>query len=264
MTPIRLGAVGYLNARPLVRGLDAQADRFALRFDVPSRCASLLHEGRIDLGVIPSIEYLQRSDYRIVPGVAIASRGTAASVALFSTRPVNAIRSIAIDSSSRTSVMLLRILCAQSFDIEPKLVTLPPDLEAMVKRCDAALLIGDPALFADHDGLGLDKIDLGEEWLALTGLPFVYAVWAGRAGAIDAGGVAAMQAARDAGVAASDDVARQYYPDDDEKAAVGARYLRENMKYQLGEDELAGLRRFYGAAADLRFVPSAGKLQFFP
>ena len=111
MNPLRVGAVGYLNARPLVYGLERDA-RFAVRFDAPSRCAELLHTGEVDLGLIPSIEYLHGPDYAIVPGVAIASHGPVASVALFTKGRVSAIQSIAADSGSRTSVALLRVLCA--------------------------------------------------------------------------------------------------------------------------------------------------------
>src|SRR6266849_6341664 len=117
--PIRLGAVSYLNTGPLVYGLDEQPERFQVRFDVPSRCAALLHDNRVDLGLIPSIEFLHRPDYRIVPGVAIASDGPVASVALFSRKPVSEIESIAIDSGSRTAVALLKVLCARWFEIAP-------------------------------------------------------------------------------------------------------------------------------------------------
>ncbi len=260
---IRLGAVGYLNARPLVHGLDHKPDRFTLRFDPPSKCATLLHEGAIDLGLIPSIEYLHRPDYRIVPDVAIASLGPVASVALFTTRPTTAIRSIAVDSSSRTSVALLRVLCAQWFDIEPKFVTLPPDLSAMLKRCDASMMIGDAALFTDHETAGLDKIDLGEEWTAMTGLPFVWAFWAGRASAIDGAAVAELQAARDAGVAAADQIADEYCKDDSEKAQKGRQYLHENVVFTLDEQARGGLRKFLDAASDLRIVPNGGTLKFY-
>ena len=126
MTRVRLGAVGYLNARPLVFGLE-RSPRFDLRFDVPSKCAELLHERRIDVGLIPSIEYLRHpagaapdgaAAYRIVPDLAIASRGPVASVALFTTRPMPDVRSIAMDTSSRTSVALVRVLCARHFRID--------------------------------------------------------------------------------------------------------------------------------------------------
>jgi len=151
MKRVRLGAVGYLNARPLVFGVERSA-RFDLRFDVPSRCAELLHEQRIDLGLIPSIEYLRHPAaaespdgspaYRIVPDLAIASRGPVASVALFTTRPMPEVRSISMDTSSRTSVALTRVLCARHFRIDPAIESQGPDLGAMLDRCDAALVIG--------------------------------------------------------------------------------------------------------------------------
>lgn len=249
--PIHLGAVSYLNTRPLVYGLERQTDRFTLRFDVPARCADLLHARQVDLGLIPSIEYLQPSEYRIVPGISIASDGPIASVAIFSTVPVQEIRSITLDTSSRTSVALLRVLCARWFEIAPTLVGMAPDLTRMLQDCDAALVIGDNALFTDHVGLGLDKIDLGEEWLGMTGLPFVYAFWAGRPGALGVDDIAALQEARDRGVAAIATIGQLSFPDSPEKAARAAEYLRENVKYALGEREVAGLRRFFELAAEV-------------
>src|SRR5437762_12270065 len=151
MKPVRLGAVGYLNARPLVFGLD-RSPRFEVRFDVPSECARLLHAGEIDLGLIPSIEYLRGDSYRIVPDLAIASRGPVASVALFTKRPMSDVRSIVMDTSSRTSVALARVLCARLFKIEPVFEAHEPDLAAMLARGDAALLIGDNALLWNFGG----------------------------------------------------------------------------------------------------------------
>jgi chorismate dehydratase len=260
---IRLGAISHLEARPLVYGLDQRQDRFSIRFDVPSKCAALLHEKAIDVGLIPSIEYLHSPNYRIVPGVAIASHGAMASVALFSPLPTAAIRSIAIDSGARTASALLRILCAQAFDIEPKLLTLPPDLPSMLKRCDAALLVGDAALFTDHDALGLEKVDLGEQWTELTGLPFVHAVWTGRLGALSPDDVTALSEARDAGQAHADDVLRACFGDDDDKARRGAAFLRENVSYALGEPEMVGLRKFLDLAAEVRIAANAVQLQFY-
>ena len=200
MTTIRASAVEYLNARPLVEGLDQRTDLFSFRFDVPAKCASLLHDKSVDLGLIPSIEYLHHAEYCVVPDIAVVSNGPVASVALFASRPVTALRSIAVDASSRTAVALLRILCAEWFDIEPTFVTLRPDLPAMLKRCDAALLIGDVALYQEHETNGLDKVDLGEEWTAMTNLPFAWSFWVGRVGAVDAAHIEALRAARDAGV----------------------------------------------------------------
>src|SRR5204862_8181393 len=145
--PVRLGAVSYLNTRPLVYGLERDA-AFDVRFDVPARCADLLHEGAIDVGLIPSIEYLN-GDYRIVPDLAIASRGAVASVAIYTTRPIRDVRSIALDTSSRSSVALAKVLCARVFRIQPALERHHPELGEMLAQADAALLIGDNALVTD-------------------------------------------------------------------------------------------------------------------
>ena len=262
---VRLGAVGYLNARPLVYGLDRSL-RFLLRFDVPSTCASLLHDGAIDIGLIPSIEYLRGGPYAIVPDLAIASRGPVASVLLFTSRPINDVRSIAMDVSSRTSVALVRVLCARLYKISPKVEPAGPDLSQMLGRCDAALIIGDNALFqppnVEHK-LPIQTIDLGTAWTDLTGLPFVYALWAGRPGILEPRDVEALQRARDAGVAVSDDVACNYLRDTPERQAVGMRYLRENIRYHLGAEEQAGLELFHRYAAEIDVAPPSDGLRFF-
>ncbi len=201
MARVRLGAVGYLNARPLVYGLET-SPQFDLRFDVPSKCAELLHEGAIDLGLIPSIEYnhpITRTEYAIVPDLAIASSGPVASVAIYSRRPIPDVRSIALDTSSRTSVALVRVLCKREFKISPRLEHRGPDLDEMLAACDAALIIGDNALMRDGDG-SIEKIDLGEVWMRTTGLPFVYAFWAGRHGCLSPRDVEVLQGARDRGL----------------------------------------------------------------
>jgi len=259
--PIRLGAVSYLNTRPLVYGLDSHADLFSVRFDVPAQCAALLHANEVDLGLIPSIEYA--GDYRIVPEISIASDGPVASVAIFSKVPTEHIRSIALDTSSRTSQALLRVLCARWFEIEPRLISMSPDLPHMLGECDAALVIGDNALFTEHEALGVEKIDLGEEWIGMTGLPFVYAFWAGRQGVVGPEHVAALQHARDNGLGATAAIAQESYPGSAQKAARAVRYLREDVKYALGEREQQGLRRFYDLAAEVGILPEAPALRFY-
>ncbi len=268
MTPVRLGAVDYLNVRPLVAGLD-QEPMFALRFDPPSLCARLLHDGDIDLGMIPTIAYQHREGYRVVPGAAIASEGPVASVALFTKVPLEKITRVAADTSSNTSVALLRVLSAERFGIGPELVPAAPDLKAMTEQAEAALLIGDPALFTDHAALGLEKIDLGTEWTAMTGLPFVWAFWAGREGAVDAAGVARLQQARREGEARSDGLAADYAEAYSRRSGIpadpqlAARYLRENIKYDLGEREVAAVERFHASALALGVVTRAEPIRFF-
>jgi chorismate dehydratase len=262
MTAVRLGAVSYLNTRPLVEGLDARSDLFTIRFDVPAQCAALLHEGRIDVGLIPAVEYL-RGDYRIVPDLAIGSDGAIASVALFSRVPVDRIATLALDISSRTSVVLTRILCAKRWHIAPKLTPGEPDLRAMLQRADAALMIGDPALEVDTAKANVTKTDLGTEWRALTGLPFVYAVWSGREGVLEPEHIAELQAARDRGVQAIPAIARDVGGGNDQRRDRALRYLRDNLKYGLGEREIAGLRAFHELAAELGLVPGLRPLRFY-
>jgi chorismate dehydratase len=265
MNIVRLGAVGYLNARPLVYGLD-RSPAFQLRFDVPSRCAALLHQGAIDVGLIPSIEYLRGAEYRIVPDLAIVSRGPVASVALYTTKSIGDVRSIAVDASSRTSVALVAVLCSRAFRIAPAIHVAPPDLPAMLTAADAALIIGDNALFQPAFSgrpSAVEKIDLGEAWTNMTGLPFVYALWAGRSEALTEGHVRLLQEARGVGIARPEEIAKAYCPDSPEREAIAARYLRDNIKYHLGPDEKAGLDLFFRYAVEARVVRSAGELRLY-
>jgi chorismate dehydratase len=262
MNVARLGAVDYLNARPLVYGLELRSDLFSLRFDVPSKCAALLHEGSIDVGMIPSIEYLRgTAPYLIVPDMGIVSEGPVASVALFSRAPIARARTIALDTSSRTSSGLVRVLCREAFGVDPEFHPMAPSIAGMLERCDAALLIGDPALYLDAAAAGLTKIDLGEAWTALTGLPFVWAFWAGRAGAVGSRHVAALKAARDEGVAASDQIADAYCGP--ARAALGRSYLRDNIRYTLDHRAIAGLRRYYELAEQHEVVDAARAPAFY-
>lgn len=272
MTRVRLGAVGYLNARPLVYALDREP-RFDLRYDIPSECARLLHAHEIDVGLIPSIEYLRGPQpYVFVPGPAVTSRGPVASVAIYTRVEPADIRTIAMDTSSRTSVALSTVLLKRVFGASPEAEPMAPDLDAMLARADAALIIGDNALFlnpqspqtaAGNPRSAIQKLDLGELWTAETGLPFVYAVWAGWAGAMRADDVRALQRARDAGVADVDGVARAYYPEDAGRQAVARAYLRDNIRYYLGRDELEGLQTFYRYAAELGLASFDGTLRFY-
>lgn len=276
MARVRIGAVEYLNARPLVFRLDADP-RFDVRFDWPSTCAALLHEGAIDLGIIPSIEYLRgpavasvEQAYRIVPDCSVASRGPVASVAIFTTKPMADVRSIALDTSSRTSVALTRVLSARVFHIQPEFHPLGPDLPAMLADHDAALLIGDRALLAQtgpmragHRDVFVEKIDLGEAWLQATGLPFVFALWVGRGGALRPEHVARLQQARDEGRAHLDVVSAEFFHDQPELIALGTDYLRDNIKHHLGADEQAGLALFYRYAAETGVVPATQPLRFY-
>lgn len=261
--PVRIGAVGYLNARPLTWTLDRSPQRWQVRYDLPAVCARLLYDGEVDLGLVPSIEYLRSEAYRFVPGVGIGSRGPVASVALFTRRPVQEIRHIALDTSSRTSVTLIRVLCHQRFRIAPEFVPHGPDLPAMVRDYDAGLLIGDPALEADPTALGVTKIDLGAEWTAMTGLPFIYAAWTGRADALGSDEVRHLQEAQADGMRSYPEIAVEYGKGDAAATQQALVYLRDNMRYGLGPDEEKGLQLFLDYAADLGLAPRKRRLEFF-
>lgn len=262
MTALRLGAVSYLNTKPLVYGLDAYPDQFDVRFDVPAKCAELLHENKVDLGLIPAIEYL-RGDYAIVPGVSIASFGDVATVAVFTRKPIDQVESIAVDLSSRTSVALTGVLCARRWGIMPKFTPAEPDLDKMLQKADAALVIGDPAFEIDPAEHDVTKIDLGGEWKALTGLPFVYAMWVGRPGVASPYHCRLLREARERGEANLETIAREAGGGDARLEQRALTYLRDNLRYGLGEAEQAGLRRFHELAADIAVVPELKPLMFF-
>jgi predicted solute-binding protein len=254
--------VGYLNARPLTWALDRAPDQWRVRYDLPAVCARLLYDDEVDLGLVPSIEYLRSDDYRFVPGVGIGSRGPVASVALYTRRPIEDIRHIALDTSSRTSVTLIRVLCQRRYRITPEFVPHGPDLAAMVRDYDAGLLIGDPALEADAAAYGVTKIDLGEEWTEMTGLPFVYAAWTGRSGAIGGQEVRLLQEAQAEGVASYPAIAAEYANNHRAAPDRALSYLRDNMRYGLGADEQKGLQLFLDYAADLGLARRR-QLEFF-
>lgn len=256
MRPVRLGVVSYLNAAPTVHGLVGDP-RFQIVRGVPSRIAALLHAGEVDLGLIPSIEYAE-GDYAIVPGVAIASRGPVRSVMLLFRGRLESVRRVAVDSSSRTSAALVRVLLRDRLGRDPEYAPMPPDVPIMLNAADAALVIGDPALYYDGD---VARLDLGAEWTERTGHPFVYAFWAGRPGVVTAGDVARLQSALAAGLGALRQIATSYngHP---ERATLNEGYLRGNISFALGEAELAGLREFYVRAHARGLIERIPELRF--
>ncbi len=259
----RIAAVSFLNARPLTARLPRDDGRVELLHDLPSRLPELLHAGRADAAIIPVVEYFRGAGAAVVPGVAIAADGPAASVKLFSRVPPTEIRHVAVDRGSRTSVALLRILFAELYDVQPDFKVFTPDPARLLDDVDAALVIGDRCFSAEArlcggGGDGVHVVDLAEVWREMTGLPFVFAVWAlGRPFAADATParrselVDLLVRARDEGLRRLDDLARQAAaegmagPGGEISAAAIAAYLRDHLRYVLGERELAGLRRFH-------------------
>lgn len=253
--PLRLGAVSYLNSEPLVYGLEGDA-RMALERDVPARVAQRLHAGAIDLGLVPSIEYAA-GEYAIVPGIAIACRGEVRSVCLFHRGELGQPRRVALDTSSRTSVALTKVLLRERLGYDPEYVPMAPDVEAMLAAADAALVIGDKALACDAP-----RLDLGAAWLDHTGLPFVFAFWAGRPGGLGRDDVRRLHRARREGLAHVGDIAAAYGSPDPAQAALQQEYLTRHIVYDLGADELLGLREFYRRAHALGLIPSLPEARF--
>lgn len=248
----KLAVVGYLNARPLVAGL---AERFELEETVPAECWERLRSGAVDLGLIPSIGLGDDPELVAVPGIAIAAEGPVGSVILAAKGPLSALRSVAIDRSSRTSAALLKILFARLYEITPRFVAAAPDWQAMLAEHDAALLIGDPALALAEDEDLLERlrvtlVDLSAEWTRWIGLPFVFAVWAGRADRVTPEIVSELTRAHDRGLTQLESIARAaaQTPAHEEK---NLRYLRNAIRYRMGPREAAGLRRYLELAGEL-------------
>src|SRR5438105_4504128 len=208
---IRVGAVNYLNTKPLIHELEDLAPGIELMLDVPSRLADMLAEDQLDVALIPVIEYFRAGRYTIIPGISIASRGPVLSVTLFSRVPWADIRRLALDEGSRTSAALAQILLRLRHGVHPEVVPLPLDCDAEDADADAVLLIGDRAMRACLPGFA-HAYDLGQEWYDWTGLPFVYAVWAVRPGA-DLGRVAwALTESKRRGLARAGLIAHQEAP----------------------------------------------------
>ncbi|MEX2118119.1 MAG: menaquinone biosynthesis protein [Pirellulales bacterium] len=256
---IRVGAVNYLNTRPLVHGLTELAPRIKLVLDLPSRLADSLAAGSLDVALIPSIEYFQNPGYRIVSDACIACRGPVLSVKLFSRVAPQRIRTLALDEGSRTSAALARILLSERFGLEPRLEALPIGSSLSETRADAVLLIGDRAIHAPG-GPFAEVWDLGDEWCRWAELPFVFAMWTARPGVELEGLDEALTRARDQGLEQLAQIARA------EAAPLGLSqpqclsYLRDNLHFYLGPRELRGLELFYRLASRMNLAPAGVEL----
>jgi chorismate dehydratase len=219
---------------------------------LPSLCADALRSGTAQASIIPSIEYQRIPDLRIVPGLCIASAGPVRSVVLVSRRPIPEIRTVALDTSSRTSACLVQILLRKHFGIQPRFVPHAPNIATMLRDFDAALLIGDPALATDFPGC--DVYDLAELWKAMTGLPFVFAFWAVRAEAATAQVVKAFQDSAEYAFQHLDELVSEESTKTGLPAGLVRTYLTQNIDFALEEKTLAGLRLFYSLAKELGLI----------
>jgi len=262
----KMGAVSFLNTKPLIYGIEKNRfpHNFELTKEIPSSLAVQLNAGKLDVGLIPSIAYAKNSpSLRIVPECGIIAHDQVNSIRLYFNKDLKDIRTVAIDISSMTSVVLTKIILAERFEMKPEFVAARPDLEKMLASADAALIIGDSALFKTGS-VAKNYLDLAEEWKDMTSLPFVFAVWAGRPESIDMDDIQAIISSKTLGQDNIDEVCREAAVEYRVDFSVVKSYLTENVQFDLGDQEIAGMRHFFELAyyhGALEYLPL---LNFYP
>jgi chorismate dehydratase len=287
---LRISIVEFLNTAPLVWGFTdgPLAGKYDLSFTVPSQCAEALRRGDVDVAIIPSIEYQRIDGLVALPEMAVAADEEVRSLLLVAKKPVEMAKRIALDTSSRATVALVRLLAKRQWQITPEFVDAAPDPAAMLERADAALVIGDPALRIslkmealsaktpsadkccadDPDEMpvpGIDALfiyDVAHQWREMTGKPSVLAMWAGRRDAITPEVVADFLASKEYGLAHLRDIAEGAAIKLDLPVCPLERYLKHNIQYDLDERHLDGLRYYYELAAEDRLIPRARPIEF--
>jgi len=259
---LRVGIVHYVNSRPLARGLmgGGAGPQLLCELLPPAAIADRLAAGTLDVGLVPSIELARIPDLAVVPGLAIAATHEVRSVLLVSQVPVREIGSVALDENSRTSAALVRILLAERYGLAPRFAPARADLDAMLASADAALLIGDPALTVPRDRHVV--LDLAGEWLELTGLPFVFAVWAARAAVARRVPVERFEASLATGLAELDAIVAETAAESGLAPAVLHDYYTRNLSYRMDAAAQAGLAEFLARARAGGLAPAGPSLRF--
>lgn len=257
---LRFGFHDFLNAQPILLPLKKYADEagFEMVIDVPSSLAQKLESGQLDLAMIPSIEYLRKeNEYRALPGLSIASRGPVGTVLLAARAPLDKIKTLAVDERSRTSVVLLRLLFGKVFAQDIEFIPSSPDPVKMLKDHDAALIIGDQALALSNPGTGLTLYDLSQEWFERTGKTFVHAVVAMPAETeIPEKSLALIQKSKVEGLANIYEIAKRHAEKSGVDVEVCKDYLENKIRYDLGEEEMAGLNHFRDLCLEGGYFPA--------
>jgi chorismate dehydratase len=277
--PLRISAISFLNTAPLMWDFDHGQPpdaklptrfpgNFEVSYTIPSLCADALHSGAADIGIIPAISYATMPGLVILPDAVIAAKSEVRSILLISRKPMEQVRSIASDTSSRTSVVLTEILCRKVWGGRRVMCPMPPAVNPMLAACDAALLIGDSALRIDPTRNY--TYDLAAEWRKLTGLPFVFAFWALRMAALaemsrDPDPATVLSRSRDNGIEPRNiaTIARLWSPHLHLSEAAITDYLSHHIHYTLDSENRAGLELFYRYAAELGLIPEAPSLRFY-
>ncbi len=293
MRRLKISAISYLNTAPLMwdfehgrpaaEGDTLSAEHFEISYTIPSRCAEALRVGSADIGIIPAVTYATIPDLVILPDATIAAKGPVRSILLVSKTPLEQITTIAADTSSRSSVALADVLFRKFLGGARQFTPMAPDLDAMLRRCDAALLIGDPALRVNSAGISpasasrpqtspspvYHLFDLAELWQQHTGKPFVFAFWAVRMAALadarpDLDLAAVFRHSRDHGLKPDniDRIARAWASRTGIAESEIQRYLARHIHYHLDDECLQGLELFYQYAAEYALIPAAPELRF--
>jgi chorismate dehydratase len=269
MRRLRISAISYLNTAPLMWDFEhGDAGRqFDISYTLPSACARALQAATADIGIIPAAAYTQIPGLMVLPGVAIASRRPVRSILLVSKVPVDQISTVALDTSSMTSVALTKVLFEKWLGGGRAFTPMSPDIDKMLAAHDAGLVIGDPALQIDRSRYF--TLDLAEEWIRYTGKPFVFAFWAVREAALQEAAssqdlAAVFQQSRDHGLepASLDQISRKWAPRLGLKEPDVRSYLTENIYYQLDAPCLEGLQLFYRYAAEIGALPRGPEMCF--
>jgi chorismate dehydratase len=287
---LRVSIVEYLNTAPLVWGFTdgPLAEKYDLSFTVPSQCAESLRHSEADVAIIPSIEYQRMDGIVALPGMAIAAKGEVRSLLVVSKRPIDMAKRIALDTSSRSTVGLVRILAKEHWGIQPEFVDAAPDAAEMLKTADAALVIGDPALRislkmealsgktpggggcceGDPEEMpvpGFETLfvyDVTHQWREMTDKPAVLAFWAGRKDVVSAEVAADFLASKRYGMERIREISEAASIKLDLPPRALERYLTENIHFDLDEKNLAGLELYFEKAAAHGLIPRARAVEF--
>jgi chorismate dehydratase len=259
---LRIGAVAYLNTRPLVLGLEQGlgAGRIELSYDVPSVLADRMQAGELDIALLPIIELARMPELSIVPGLGIVTDGATRSVLLVGRRGVEQVESVALDPESRTSNALTRVLFAELWGRTPRFEMAGCDFAAAFDKHDTVVRIGDKALF-ERPPADASVVDLGEAWTARTTLPFVFAVWAARPGVVDREVYGWLHESRRRGSRALREIAADYAWHGRRDPELCHAYLEQNIRFGLGSREVRAMRTFFAAAAGLALIERAPEIR---
>ncbi len=267
MSRLHISAISFLNTVPLMWDFEhgSAGKDFDISYTLPSACAAQLQAGTADIGIIPAAAYTQIADLAIIPGVGIAARRPVRSILLISQAPWEEVQSVALDTSSMTSVALAKILFERWLGGGREFTPMAPDVETMLRKHDACMVIGDEALKVDRSKYL--TLDLAEEWIRYTGKPFVFAFWAIRRAALRSAPAelaAIFQASRDHGLEPQNiaAIATEWSGRLGLSQADVRTYLTENIHYQLDAGCIQGLQLFYRYAAECGALPEAPPLQF--